>query len=342
MTVRAFVYTHKGVAIGEFVGNAVLSYDKNGVGEMQMAVSTWNSRAREEFFLLGNIITVHVPDLPTWVGVIDQPREWGRRVVYINAYSAEHIMFRRNAPDQILLKGSAGSLVQQIVAIMNSQEDSLIRNGDMWLGGNSREETVSPLGDLLNDVIRIASRSQNDWDITPNEKSGNILLSANWYESQGEDVDQALIEGFNIKVQDRPLVEEGDVFNQITGVGDGTNWPARIKVVAEDVNSRNKYGLRQTGLPVSATTQEYVSSATEAALAEQQELQKNFAVTVVNKNHIFRKIRKGNRLPLQLKTVGFSPAGGFGFNGTVEVSAMAYDSATKELDLTVTEVTDVA
>jgi len=275
---------------------------------------------------------------------LDVPREWGPRDVRVYAYAPEHVFSWRRGPIENIYKGSAGTIFEKLLALVNKPEATIITKGSIWRGGKQREETINP--HLLNeDLLRLYERSGEEYQWRPVVKpNGKLIVYADWTASIGEDTEAILQEGFgggNIEWYDRVMVEDGPIINDLLGYGEGATWQDKPTAIRKDIPSRNRYGLRQA-------SEEFWNLESDAALVNntKQRLFQfrdpayTFSLHALNVGDTWRYCRLGNTLTLKLDNMGFGRRGGTGFEATIRVVGMRYDPAmSNKLELVVIEVT---
>lgn len=327
---RIRIFNRSGVWIEEFEASTVRSWILNDYGECTFTISILDPKLKRSAIELGNIVLVTNADSIPWIGVIDTPRTWTKYGVKVTAYQAEFILSFRS--DQLIdtsnnsmntattLTGKAGALFSQIISRANSQEDTLIRAGEVFVDGADRQETLTT--DYLTHVRNIAERSGNDFDVTHYFiDGGNLLLKANWYIKKGDTLPLILQEGLNIELTDETMTEQGNLFNSVVGLGEGTEIE-RFAAIAKNTDSIERYGLRQgfisyTGVTQFATLQENVTSYVDQKSDAQATLKVACVVPAV-----FRYIKPGDSLRLVLTSAGFRDNGNLGTDKYVRIVGM--------------------
>ena len=165
---------------------------------------------------------------------------------------------------------------------------------------------------------------------------------ADWKALLGEDTGILLHEGKrggNVESAGNIMVEDGPIYNEIMGYGDGATWQTKPQSIVRDNTSIGRYGLRQVAKEYSgvvATTT--LQTSIYQALLEARYTARTFRLNALNVGDTFSYIGLRNIFSLRFENVGFS-FGGQGLQTLVRVTGMRYDPDTKnKIDLVVQEV----
>jgi len=340
MASRVMIYDQGGAALAEVEASVTRSWVLSDVGEAAVTLAITDAKCRQEVIEFGRLVVVEHDRLPAWVGVIDVPRDWSRMKVIVKSLSAEQIFHYRVPPAVKTLTGTAGALFAEMLAIANLQGDTLMRPGEIYLGGQTRQETIN-LTRLLAEIKRVSNRSGHEWGVTPEiGTDGRLTLRAHWWERRGGMVDDlALEEGWNIEATDDVLSEQGEIVNWLMGYGDGATWASRPIVIRQDDDSIARYGLHQDARAYDGVTSPATLEASVLAdLARLKQPRRTFGLTALDVGNTFTRVGLGNILRLRLISTGFT-GDASGLEATVRVRAMEYKEAENKLDLVVDEVT---
>lgn len=329
MSGKLTLFTGFGAALGEVISPV---YDAewriNTVTRLRFTLSTRDAACRADWLQFGNLVLVEPENgLPAWAGVIDTPREWGKGSVTVTAYSAEQLLaWRRPAQMGAKIKGTPGAIFRQMVQMAVSAAFLPVELGEVYEGGPSREETLED--DLLAECQRIAERAGNEFDLTPVVRDGRLVFRANWYERMGQATVLVLEEGIDLQLSDRPLVEQGEIVNDLLGYGAGATWASRPKAIKTDALSVGQYMQRQAvrgfdGNVETGTLEENTAQALTKAAQPVKVLDAN----VTNGRGAFGSIRKGNNIRVILHSVGFIGSG-TGADVTMRIAGFGYNCAT--------------
>lgn len=331
---RIVIYDKAGGAIADIRARVTYAWRMNQYGQAQFAVSMNEDAAKLQYLEFGNFITVERDHLPMWAGVIDPPRQWGRKAIICNAYSGEYLLAWRRTDVERKLTGTAGEIYQQMIAIANQPGYIRTVAGAIWTGGQSREETLNPTTSIYEEAKRVATRAGHEFNLTPEfDGQGRLIFKANWYERMGVDRVFTLEEGVHIEMGDSPVVEQGNIVNEVVGYGDGAAWASRPKTTVKDDSSIGRYGLRQGSKSFSGNT--ITGTLEQNAYTELQakkQPRKTFTITALDVGDTLSNIRLGDRLPVRLVSCGFS-GDGFGMSTTVRVKGMAWDDSKGVLEI---------
>lgn len=332
---EAIFFDKRGFAIGDLVATFDRRWNKNEYGEAKFVATQSDVAARAGQFESGNFLLLREADLPDWVGYLDTPESWGAGKVTFTAFSAERLFDQRpGVVDK--LYGTGGSIFERVIEMANDLGDTLIRPGEIFAGGNSREESFSPANQLYKDIDRIARRSRNDWDVTPSYTNGKLVLEANWYERKRKRIPFALTEGYNMELKENTLEYEGRVWNYVVAYGNASTWSSRVTHEVWDDESIKKHGLRVTGLAVQSNEEATVQAAAEAHLAINKERRRKLDVSVTDVDGTFRQLRIGHVPDVEVMQQGIEN-GEVGFTAEMEIIEMIYDHAAGKIDVTLKE-----
>src|ERR1043165_7303465 len=89
---RVRIFRKDGTAAAEFRARVQRSWVIGDEARAEFVLSSNRSNyVNEDVILPGNWLVVQNSALPSWVGVIDEPINWGTRNVTLSAYTPEHI-----------------------------------------------------------------------------------------------------------------------------------------------------------------------------------------------------------------------------------------------------------
>jgi len=332
---QATLFDKRGFALDELTASYNRQWVKNAFGECKFTAAIRDVEAHPEVFAKGNLIVIKQDNLPDWVGYLDFPEPWGDGTIVFQAFSAEKIFdLRPGRPDKLF--GTAGSIFNRLIGVANSWGDTLMRPGDIYLGGSDREESISYANQLYADVQRIAERSGNDWDITPQVTNGKLTLLANWYAAKRKVVDHALTEGINMEAKSSTLEYTGPVWNSVVAFGNASTWASRKLAYASDEASQANYGLRALGLAVDSNVDATVQAAADAYAAYYKNPRRSVDISATDVNGTFAWLRIGHVPDVELIGVGLDD-GTKGFTMQAEIVEMNYLHDRDVMDLTVRE-----
>jgi hypothetical protein len=333
---RVRIFDKSGAAIAEPGVDVWRSWRLNAYGRASFTLPANHPAARPEILAFGNYLLVEHDTLPTWGGVIDTPRRWGKMTVQVNACSAERILEWRRGPHLLLARNTPGGLFRRILQAANQQGDTRISEGEIFSGGTARDETLS-LFNLYGEICRLAADYGNDWEIEAQINSaGRLSFLANWYARRGLRRDLALQEGVNIELSGLILREGapdgGDIVNDLLGYGSGIKWENRYHYQRTDEESISQYGLRQGRRQFPENEPAVIQAATRQHLRLAAQPRNLFHFHALDVGETFANLRPGDSLPLRLYSAGFLD-GGVGTQTRVRVNAMEYTDARPALAL---------
>lgn len=333
---RIRIFNRQGIELCDVRAFVERSWIMGDEGRASFTLASSDLAANEDFIQFGNWLLVENDYLPSWVGIIDTPREWGIRTVTVNAFTPERQLALRRGPLEEKVTGSAGTIFERIINLVNAAEPTPIAVGDIYRGGSQREETLNPTT-FNQDLRRIYSRSAEEYSWRPVVTSKRLVVYADWQIRLGSNVDIALEEGQgggNIEATDAPMIEDEPIINDVLGYGDGTAWTSKPNAVAQDSDSIAKYGLRQASKEWSGTNLATIATNNNNYLATVKNPVRLFDIQALNVGEVFINLRLGNKMPLKMQSVGFG-----GVNTNVRILGMYYNPADgQKVELVLQEV----
>ncbi len=338
------IYDRFGSELVQFRAAASRSYVIAREGRLSLNLATRKTQyVNPDVLKPGNWILVQSDTLPDWVGVIDMPREWGYRTVKVYAYTPERVFSWRRGPLEQVIAGSPGALVTQLITIMNDAQQTVIRAGIMYKGGTQRSETLHP-NPLSQNLANIQTQSREEYSWRPViDSNGRLIVYCDWSKNIGDFVECPLVEGKkggNIENTGSTLTEDGTIVNDLLGYGKGATWATRPSVPTKSVDtSLSDYGLMQGSKDWGSAFEPAVIAQNNLAyLGVYSQPRKTFGVTALNRGQTFQYMKLGNRLTLQMQSVGFT-GDGVGTETTVRILGMGYDPLSgQKLQLVLQEV----
>lgn len=326
------IHARDGTPITDIKAAVVRSSLLNDIGEAIFQIPVTSTKCRREVLEYGNYLYVQNDKMPDWVGIIDTPRTWRNGLVEVHAYEVPFILQYRLTPLNSVIIGLPGELVQQLIGIANSDEDTLIRAGNMTSAGVSAPETLTDT--VYSHVKGISSNFGHDWICTPIiDTNGKLTIQMDWVETAGIVTDLELSQGQNLLYGDNPLEESAEILNYVQAMSNqqGEN---PTSIVLEDGTSRSKYGLR-------AARREYITTTTEngalpsfatALINRQKNPDIATPLTVLDVGNAFRSIRLGNIVKYKYTNVGFD-GDGLGWSDYVRILGYRFDEAAVTVEL---------
>lgn len=301
-------------------------------GKCSFTLSQLDAKTAQKYLDIDRLIYIEGNDgLDVWAGVIDTDIDWNDDgTITYSAYSGEHLLKYRISPlNQVWKEASAGALFERMVNDANAKEDLLIRIGEVWKGGGPAEDTMDGKN-YYEHIKALAKNRGNHWSIEPaiDPLTHKLYFKANYYETIGRVRPLVLKEGFNIEKRSKPLRLRGDIVNRLTGIGAGSDEERKTHT-EEDMTMRGRYRLREGTEDFTSETQASVTEDTVARLKQISKPQYTYSLTALNVGATFANIRKGDVLPLKMRTVGFG-----GVNTMVKVSKMRYFDKTDTMEIT--------
>ncbi len=303
----------------------------NDIGNASFSIK---AAGLESYIFPGNYITIEHDRLPdTYVGLVTPVRPWSSKVVTVNAQGAMSLFALRRGSYQQAVSGSWGEVLSQLIGIVNEQESTLLRIGT-YDDGISYSSTVD-LTNVYTYLRRALSQSQTRLDFRPVVTNGKLLIYIDMQPSLYTPSNLSLEEGLNIKKNSPMLIEQGEIYNDITVMGVDLNQN-KVTANATDPLSIELYGLRQF-LFSEGQSQADVNRLVTVRLAQYAYPRKTVTMSAIDKGDTFLNTRVGNSGPMELKSVGYYN-GGLGLKSTAQLRVIQFDDKVGEAVLVSEEV----
>ncbi len=330
---RGFLFDKNGRARRE-IRSAVFSRsyvlmdpDSPNYGECEFLLGMDEETCREDLLDFNNVLLVTHPSLPPWAGhIVGQTGGMGQLLV--RAEAAEAKLNQRSGPEEYTMKGTVGQMVVRILEFANRVEDTLIRPGNIFMGGQSRQEELdlTAMGDEVN---RICGRAGFDWWVEP-ELTANrqfLVFRLNVAERRGADLKFTLFEDKNLRFNPDGIFEKTiPEANEITGIG--TNKEGnRIVFTASDEVSKKKYGLIQKRINYDVKTLEALEKNVRKDLETKAWPAEDLKPEAIDVDGTFTHLSPGNRLPVRAYNAGFLTQSQPGMQRSVRLDTISYSDA---------------
>lgn len=328
MTIQATIFTRAGFALADIDGQFPRSWKINDVGECSFMMATTDAKCSEQNLRYGNLLLVQSDRFVPWVGVIDTPRNWAPGIVTVKAYSAERILKYRRGSQVSAIKGTPGNIFDKIIATANAQNGTQFASGEVYYGGSSMAEKID-LSALLAELQRICVDYGREYDVTPAlDANGRLTLTANFYLRRGA-ARQIVLDNANTEAADNMnvLSEQGDIFNDVLGYGNGLTWASKGTSIHVDSASQALYDVRQTTVNYDDDEQGSLDQKTTRHLQVSKKPRNVLTLSILDAANGW-DIRLGDVVPVQLVGYGFLADGGFGVQGQQRVTQLAVDEVT--------------
>jgi hypothetical protein len=294
---------------------------------------TLKAAGLESYIEHGNYVVIENDKLDTWVGVITTPRPWSPRILTVNAKSAMWLFSQRVGSYTQEVNGSWGSVLQQVIAIANSSEPTLLQPG-AYFDGISYSSIVD-MSNVYTYLQRALAQAQTRLDFRPVVTNGKLKIYVDMQPTLYTPSDLRLEEGLNVKNNSGILIEQGEIYNDVTILGIGLD---QIKFTAHAFHtaSISKYGLRQI-LFSEGQSQADVNRLAIVRLAQYAYPRKTLGLTTIDEGDTFTLTRTGASGAVELKSVGYTN-GALGFQGSAYIRVVQFDDNTGEANLVCEEI----
>lgn len=331
MTSRIRLFNRTGTLIYEV--NQAPAFREWVLNDIGNANFTIKAAGMEQYVEVGNYVTIEHDKLDTWVGTINLPRPWDSRAITINCKSAMSLFAIRVGSYQQFVAGSWGQVFNQIIGVVNAAEATRLQLGNTFTG-----ISFTSVVDMSNPYVylqRALAQAQSRLDFRPVVTNGKLTIYVDMQPELYTQSDLRLIEGKNIKKSSSTLLEQGEIYNDVTVMGVSLD---QIKVTARatDPDSITKYGLRQI-LFSEGQSQADVDRLAVVRLAQYAYPRRTLGLLTIDQNDTFYKTRVGNVAYVELQTQGFYN-GGLGFRGSAYMRTVQFDDKNAEGVLVCEEV----
>jgi len=284
------IFSRDGILIDQLRTSAERAWALITETSAKFALSIHDLKCNTFTLNYGNLLLVENSDgLPPWVGIIDDIG-FDQGKCFVWAYTPERYFSYRRGPRRLTLKGKAGDLFSQMIVYINRQEQTVLSVGDVNSKTNTMEETLNPVP-LTNNLARIVQRSGEGYRWRPEVVRGKLTIYADWFPSLVLETDLILQDGYNI-ASSHPLTLSAPA-NDYLAYGLGTDWESRIISIAQDVDSRQQYGLRQASGSFNTKSQDTLNVAAQTALNTLKQPNYSFPISALNKGNTFAKLQPG-------------------------------------------------
>lgn len=322
MTSRIRLFNRSGILQYEVNSPSFREWVLNDIGNANFPIK---ARGMEPYIQYGNYVLIEHDVLDSWVGVINTPRPWEPRTNTVNAKSAMSLFGLRVGSYQQFVAGSWGQVFSQIISVINGPEQTLLEIGAVTDGVSF--SSVVDMSNPYTYLQRALAQAQARLDFRPVMANGELKIFIDMQPSLYTQSDLQLIEGSNVKKNSGTLIEQGDIYNDITILGVGLDQ-IKFEGHARDPISIEKYGLRQI-LFSEGQSQADVDRLAEVRLAQYAYPRKTLGLIVSKKGDTFQKTRVGNIGNVHLFTMGYLN-GGLGFNGPAYIRTIQFEDKTGE------------
>lgn len=332
---RVELFDRFGQKVTEFTANADRSWLMNDYGRCLFTMSTYDAKCIENYLQYGNYVYIEHEKLPAWGGVIDPPREWGRHQVEITAYSGEYIFSFRRAEGAQRINATPGVIFQRILSICNAEGDTRIREGEIYTQGKPVRWQLNVLK-CYQEVKRLAEETNSEWTVRAKTRSGEIRFLADWSIKLGLTRNFLLKEGHNIKADDRVIIEDGQIANDVLGISPGASPISARNVFVKDEKSIGAYGLRQWAESFQQNEYGSVAEGANAVLQRMKEPVKTFRLSALDVGDTWKNLDIGDVLKLYMSNIGFNN-GQLGTDTDVRINSMTFVEDENILELETVE-----
>lgn len=330
MASRIRLFDRSGILLYEAGAPAFRDWIINDIGNANFTIK---AHGLEKYVAFGNYITIEHDKLDTWVGVVTTPRPWDARVITVNAKSVMWMFGQRVGNYKQPVSGSWGAVFSQIIAVVNNAELTPLQIGAYDDGVVF--SSVVDMSNVYTYLQRALTQSGTRLDFRPVIVDGKLTIYADLEPTLYTTSDLRLEEGLNIKEGTSVLIEQGEIYNDVTILAIGLQQN-RFTARAVNTQSIEKYGLRQI-LFSEGQSQADVDRLAVIRLAQYDHPRATLGLVAMDQENTFPKLRLGNSAAVELKSKGYLN-NGFGFRGTTYIRVIQFDDRTGEATLVCQEI----
>ena len=330
MSSRIRIFNRSGILIKEPSAPAFREWVVNDIGSSSFILK---SSIEEKYIEFGNYLTIEHDKLEPWVGLITTARPWNPKVITVAGKSAMWLFGQRVGGYEQSVSGTWGNILSQMIGTVNGAEPTLLRIG-AYNDGVSFSSTVD-MSNMYTYLVQALNQSQTRIVFRPVVTRGKLVIYVDMMPTLYSASELKLEEGLNIKNNTSILIEQGDIYNDVTVLGLGFQQE-KYTGHAIDMQSIEKYGRRQI-IFSEGVSQNDVDQLAAVRLAQYAYPRRTLALTVMDKGKTFERLRHGNSGSVELKSVGYNNAGR-GFRGTAYVRVVQFDDKTGEAVLACQEI----
>jgi len=322
MTSRIRLFNRAGAIVYEVSAPAFREYILNDIGSANFTVK---AAGLENYIQFGNYVLIEHDKLDPWVGVIVTPRPWSPKVITVNCKSAMWLFGQRVGSYAQPVSGSWGQVLTQVLGIVNAAEATPLQIG-VFNSGHSYSSVVD-MSNPYTYLQRAIAQAGTRLDFRPVVTNGKLKIYIDIQPTLYTPSALRLEEGLNIKNNSSVLLQQGEIYNDITILGVGLDQN-KFTGRAEDVVSIAKYGRRQK-LFSEGQSQADVDRLAVVRLAQYANPRTTLGLITMDKGNTFLSTKIGNSAAVELKSVGYYN-GLSGFRGTAYIRTLQYDDKIKE------------
>jgi len=322
MTSRIRLFNRTGALIYEVNAPSFREWILNDIGNANFTIK---AKGMEPYIEVGNYVTIEHDKLDIWVGVINMPRAWSPRVITINCKSMMSLFALRVGAYEQFVSGSWGQVFTQIIGIVNAAETTRLQIGTFDAG-----ISFTSIVDMSNPYVylqRALTQAQARLDFRPVVANGKLTIYVDMQPTLYTPSELRLIEGKNIKNGTSTLLEQGEIYNDVTMLGVSLDQ-LKVTARARDLVSISKYGLRQI-LFSEGQSQADVDRLAVVRLAQYAYPRKTLGLITIDQGNTFNLTRVGNIAKVELQTQGYLN-GGLGFRGDAYIRTVQFDDKNGE------------
>jgi hypothetical protein len=334
------VFGLDGYSLGDFTAMAAPTWTLGGNAAVtpggSITVSIPASVAVKPWMQLGNLVVTRPhPDLELWAGMIDPPWE-ATLPVQVTLYSIEYLLNIRTPDSESLTTGSSEVILRRMVELANAQQELFLRMGKVNnINTVDRQETIKQTK-LWDQFQNFAKRTATEFVTRPVIEGGRLMIYLDLAGSAGENTNYLLYDGKGGNMTINKATVDGEIWNRVIGVGSQSTAASRLQSPAQtDTTSASKQRLRSKVQQFDAKTDAALLENTKADLAANKNPYVKLDVKILNHNHVFRLLRRGNSFVTQASKL-YLPGGIRAWKGLTRLTTMTYIEAERAVSMKLT------
>lgn len=340
---RAVVFNYASEGVGQFKAMFPRGWQMAGVEKTNGGGSTTitlpRSTARKEFMRLGHMVLVEHETLPAYAGMIDLPWK-ADPPAKMTVYNAEYLLNIRY-PDVPLsvLSGSVAGMATQMISMVNQQEDTYLRPGDMSQAQNLVPDYTMDQRNMWDHLNKLCITNAMEIIFRPqrNPVDRKLYIYVDIGTRLGYHTDALLHDGTggNMIVQSAELTEK--IANRVVGVGSQSTTSRLYTAPMIDAGSVGKYRMRGDVVQFKDTKEQSTLDGLTnlyLGLVKRPLLKMNVLVFDRDNGKTFSQLRLGNSYWVQASKLVL-PGGINGWRSIGRTLVMAHNEKDNTVGMTV-------
>lgn len=329
---RVIIYGLDRKPLGEFVREVdrgwMLTGNPSVSGGGQTTLSLTSDLLAKHYWQLGHMVAIYHDKLPTWAGVIDTP--WDTGSLQVTCYNAEYLLNLRAPEQSLVLDGSVGSIIEQMLLYFNAGQDMFVRVGNTARADQTTRQVVLDQRTYWEQIKTLLTRAGCEMTTRiEKDADGRLVVFLDIATLAGVDTGFLYVDGQDANAYFREARLDGEIVNRVVGLGDESGQASRLITQPYfDEASIKLYGLRSRVVQFrDVRDQGTLDRYAEVYVHYSAYPKFSFLMDVLDKGDAYRNVRLGNLVRARISNANL-PAGQQGWYGVARVLAMAYSEST--------------